>query len=152
MKFESVFIDQVEFHLALTHHVVLQPGNMGAELLLMDLERDGVLPKTVTWGNDDGSTSRLYRIANTRNVGGCYDINLGESRLVMVCGSSTNITMPPIQPTDSSSRWIRGRSLKEMEPAQFPVFGLSWLVRLAGITDCESRWQKAYESHAMNSS
>ena len=78
MKFESVFIDQVEFHLALTHHVVLQPGNMGAELLLMDLERDGVLPKTVTWGNDDGSTSRLYRIANTRNVGGCYDINLGE--------------------------------------------------------------------------
>jgi hypothetical protein len=137
------FINTVNFHLVLTNHIVLQSDSPQAELLMELLEADGVLPKTVTWTGADGFSNRLYQVDDVDEVIGCYEINLGKVNLLLTYGFNRCVYMPPFKPRESKFRWVPGRSLKDMEPAQLPASTLSFLRCLAYFTYLDNKKDSA---------
>jgi hypothetical protein len=139
MAKNNVFKNKVNFHLMLRDHVVLQSDSLQAEIFLETLEDDGVLPKTVTWIGLDGFTNRLYQLHNVDYLIGVHNINMGNLHLVIAYGFNTNMIMPPLQPTESKFRWVAGRSLEDIEPAQLPASVLSFLRCLACLTYLDNK-------------
>jgi hypothetical protein len=150
MQENNVLTNKVNFHLFLRDHVVLQADSKEAEFLLEQLEDDGVLPKTITWTGLDGFTNRLYQLEDADYKVGLHEIKMANLRLVLAHGFETEMFMPPLQPSKSKFRWVAGRSLKDIEPAQLPASVLSFLRCLATITYFDKQKERA--AQAKNSS
>ncbi len=135
----NCFINNVNFHLVLTNHIVLKADSKEAETLLELLESDDTIPETVTWIWEDGFKCRLFQVDNVDEVIGCHEINIGKVRLYLNYGFNNCVYMPPFKPSGSKFKWVAGKTLKDMEPAPLPKSALSFLRCMAYFTYLDER-------------